>query len=409
MVNIDVDRRLIVNINWKKVILSTIEGKPNDFLPFVPRMDLWYKANKYNNTLPKKYRNCSLKEITQDIGIGYHSVVPDFRDFIEGKSQGLLALGIYDLKTNPYRIDTDSIDIKVSRVGGLTKTVIGTPYGKIHTEYLYDERMKRAGASIGHTVEHPIKGPKDFRALGYIFKNIGIGQNYSDFLKFQNFVGEDGVAVGFSMLAASPMHHIMKELMQFENFVYLFNDDLAGMEKLAEEINIFYKKNLEIVMDSTAEVIFLGANYDSFLTWPPFFKKYISPYLKKWSRAAHRNNKFLLTHADGENRGLLDEYVRSGIDVADSICPEPMTSLALKQIRDVFGHKITIWGGIPSVCVLERAMDEYSFEKYMDKTLREVGDGQNIILSFADTTPPGAKFERIQKVAGLARSYKVIK
>jgi len=77
-------------MNWREWIIATIKGKHVDFLPFVPRLDIWYKSNKLNGTLPKIYINFTLKEITQDIGVGFHSVVPDFRDFIDKKSIALL-------------------------------------------------------------------------------------------------------------------------------------------------------------------------------------------------------------------------------------------------------------------------------------------------------------------------------
>ena len=50
-------------------------------------------------------------------------------------------------------------------------------------------------------------------------------------------------------------------------------------------------------------------------------------------------------------------------------------------------------------------MSDYEFDKYINNFFEDLGDGKNMILSFADTTPPGAKFERIEKVAEMARSF----
>ncbi len=218
-------------------------------------------------------------------------------------------------------------------------------------------------------------------------------------------VGEDGVCVAFGMLPGSPMHHIMKELMSFEKFIYELNDNEKGLLELSEKIGVFYDKVLPVSIESQSEIIFLGANYDSFLTWPVFFKQYITPYLKKYSELAHKKGKYLLTHTDGENDGLLQEYLDADIDIADSICPKPMTSLSLKQVRDSFGDNITIWGGLPSICVLEDSMNDLEFDRYLNKFFEDLGEGKNIIISFANTTPPGAKFERIEKVAELVRKF----
>jgi hypothetical protein len=392
-------------MTYKERIISTIKGESTDELPFIPRLDLWYKANKFCNTLPKRYKNATLREITDDLGIGYHAVVPDFRNFETENDNVGFALGMVNLKTNSYEIDFSGIEYRINETNGLTTVEFFTPPGKITTKVLYNENMRRAGITIPHIIEHAIKSLDDYEAIAYIFENVGVKKAYKNYIKHQEFVGDRGVAVAFNLLSASPMHLIVKELMTFELFVYELNDNKERLEWLANKINIFFDKIFEIVSSSPAEIIFSGANYDSFLTWPPFFKRYITPYLLKQSERAHYAGKFLLTHTDGENRGLLEEYLDSEIDVADSICPNPMTSLTLKEVRNVFGSRITIWGGLPSICVLEDSMSDYEFEKYINEILENIGSGDNLILSFADTTPPAAKFERIKRVAGLVRKF----
>ena len=41
----------------------------------------------------------------------------------------------------------------------------------------------------------------------------------------------------------------------------------------------------------------------------------------------------------------------------------------------------------------------FEFEKYLDMTLESVGKGDHMIFSIADTTPPGAEFDRILTIA----------
>jgi len=394
-------------IDYHKIIMDTIEGNGTGHLPFVPRLDLWYSSNRKNNTLPQRYHSATLMEITRDLGVGYHSVVPDFRNFLEESSIGLQGLGIYDLKSNPYRIVYDSIDFDFKTdPEGRTSAVFNTPYGKVTSETIYTSKMESDGVSLGHTTEHAIKDSKDLKALGYIFENIHIEENYKNYKAHKDYVGSDGVCVAFGMLPGSPMHHIMKELMSFESYIYELTDNEKGLLELAGKIGIFYDRVLSVTADSPSEIIFLGANYDSFLTWPGFFKNHITPYLKKYSGIVHEKGKYLLTHADGENAGLIQEYLDADIDVADSICPKPMTSLSLSEVRQSFGNNITIWGGLPSICVIEDSMSDSEFDRYIKEFFEKLGDGRNIILSFADTTPPAAKFERIEKVAGMVKVFK---
>jgi len=392
-------------MNHRQRILLTIKGQKTDILPYVPRLDLWYKSNKYKNTLPKKYKSATLMEITEDLDIGYHAVIPDFRDYENEIDNIGFSLGLVNLRNNVYRVDFGNIEHKVKEDGGLTEVIFKTPYGNISTKYLYNETMKRSGATIGHTVEHAVKSKNDYKAIGYIYENLEIIPTYDNHIRFQNYIGYRGVAVAFNLLSASPVHLIMKELMEFELFIYELNDRPKEIEMLGEKIKVFFDRLFNTVLDSPADIILSGANYDSFLTWPAFFAKYITPYLKEQSEKAHRKNKYLLTHTDGENKGLIKEYNASSIDIADSICPAPMTSLTFEEIRKTLRDDITIWGGLPSICVLKDSMSDYEFEKYIDSILEDIGNGDHIILSFADTTPPDADFKRIVKVAELARNF----
>jgi len=394
-------------MNFEKLILSTLKGERTETLPFIPRLDIWYSANKINGTLPPKFKNASLRDITDELELGYHAVVPLFRDFTNENDDIDIGLGIYRFKAIPYMVELHNVDRKVTRFGsGLTEVEYSTPKGKIKTGVVYDETMRKSGASLHVTKEHAIKGIRDFEALAYIFENAELKPNYSYLAEFKtSIIGTRGVAVGFSSLCVSPMHFLLKDLMAIDNFYYTLFVHPDEIEHLAERLNCYCNNIFEIAANSPADIILSGANYDQSITPPDFFKKYIAPDLKKQSKILHDKGKYLLTHTDGENSGLLELYLQSEIDIADSVCPAPITSLTLKETREVFGGKITIWGGIPFNIVLEDSMINYDFERFLDMTFASIGNGDHIILSIADTTPPGAKFDRILKIAQKAKQF----
>ena len=141
----------------------------------------------------------------------------------------------------------------------------------------------------------------------YIFENIAVEPNHDGYQRFSDSVGDRGFASACISLSGSPMHLIQKELMPVE---LMFLEMYDHPEKLSE----------------CCEAI---------------------------------GGKYLLTHADGENSGLLDEYLDSEIDIADSICPTPMTKLSFKEVRDHFDGIISIMGGIPSITLLDSIMTDY--------------------------------------------------
>ena len=194
------------------------------------------------------------------------------------------------------------------------------------------------------------------------------------------------------------MHFIQRELMPLELFFYEMYDHPDELAHLAEQVGVYYDRLLAVASSSSAEVLMLGANYDASVTYPPFFAEHIAPTLRSFADMLHQRGKYLLTHTDGENTGLLEHYVDSHIDVADSICPAPMTKLTFREVRDFFAGRVTIMGGIPSVSLLAESMSDAQFATFLDGFFENIGRGDHLILGISDTTPPAADFDRILKI-----------
>ena len=91
-------------------MLDVIQGRVPDAPLFVPRLDIWYNAHKTRGTLPGGYQDLSLREITRKLGVGFHSVVPDF--IRTGNEEDIYhrALGFYNHPDFPYRADFSNIE-----------------------------------------------------------------------------------------------------------------------------------------------------------------------------------------------------------------------------------------------------------------------------------------------------------
>lgn len=382
----------------KQRMLAAIQGRPVDRMPWAPRLDLWFRANRLAGTLPPDCAHASLPQLVDDVGIGLHAVVPDFRDLRGPEDDVDRALGIYNLRTMPYRTVLENVRRNVRTDGDRTYVEYQTPVGTVSTVVLYDQSMRKAGITITHIDKHAITSVADYAAVGYIFENARVLPNYDGYRQFAEYVGDRGLAVGFISLAASPMHLIQRELMSMEGFFLDLYDHPDELARLQNQITPYWNRVLEVVGKSPAEVILLGANYDATVTYPPLFAEHIQPWLKKAAEIFHPQGKFLLTHTDGENTGLLQHYLDCRIDIADSICPAPMTKLTFKQVRDFFAGRITIMGGIPSVALLESSMSDRDFDRFLDGFFADLGRGDHVILGISDTTPPAADFQRILQI-----------
>jgi hypothetical protein len=269
--------------------------------------------------------------------------------------------------------------------------------------------MRRAGVSLTHVEEHAFKGPDDYAPLGYVFEHALVEANEGGYAEFAERVGERGFAVGFASLAASPMHYIQRELMPLDLFFYEMYDHPDELRELARQVGAYWERMLDVVARSAADVILLGANYDASVTPPPFFAEHVRPWLKAAADALHARGKYLLTHTDGENSGLLEHYVESGVDVADSVCPAPMTKLTMREVREAFAGRVGIMGGVPSVALLPASMPDRRFGAFMDEFFAEIGGGERLILGVSDTTPPAADFGRLLEIARRAEQFGAVR
>lgn len=389
----------------KERMLATFSGEPTDLIPWAPRLDLWYNARKLAGELPPGYENASLRQITDDLGFGFHAIVPHFKDLRDPLDDAHRALGIYNLWTMPYATRLENVDVTVTTEGDETHVEYRTPVGTVSTTVLYDEAMRQAGVSITHVSEYAIKDSADYAAVGYIFENARVVANHEGYGEFADQVGHRGIAAGFLSLAGSPMHLLQRELMPLQLFFLEMYDHPEELAQCAESIGVYFERIFGVASTCPAELFLFGANYDSSVTYPPFFAEHIQPWLKRLAGMLHAEGKFVLTHTDGENTGLLDCYLNSDVDVTDSVCPAPMTKLTLKEVRDHFRGRVTIMGGIPSVSLLESSMCERDFAAYLETFFADLGAGDHLILGISDTTPPAAGIERIKQIGDCVRAF----
>ncbi|MFB3828437.1 MAG: uroporphyrinogen decarboxylase family protein [Bryobacteraceae bacterium] len=392
-------------MNDRERILAAVRGETPDRIPWAPRLEFWYRARLRRGDMPAGLRGLSLREITERLGVAHYASVPDFTEREEETDMADHGLGIFNHPVLPYRVVIEGADRRVVRRGRETITEYRTPRGCLRTAQVFTEEMLDGGASVPWTSEHAIRRPSDFDAAAYIFSHLRVERREGAWERRRRAVGERGVAVAYVIGTACPMHHIMKELMSVEEFFLAQHDYPEKIDALAEAMEPYYTAMKQIAADCGAEIVLLGGNYDDSITHPRWFERYILPALAGYAEALHSQGKYLMTHTDGENRRLIPLYLRAGFDVADSLCPAPMTRMALEDLRAAFQDRITIWGGVPSVFLCPESMGESEFRLWTDRLIARHGHARRFVLGVSDMVTADASWDRLlyitEKVSSL--------
>ncbi len=384
----------------KSRMLAAFRGEEVDRLPYVPRLDLWYLANSVSGTLPKQHVGRSQDEIAR--AEGWPLYFRFFDDLLNPESQkNYLHRGIGLVSTRDTLYDfvlPRNVEVKVQRADGRTRVEYHTPVGMVSSTMFYDQSSQRLGITSPMNVDHLIKTPEDYGPAGYLFEHMDVVPNFERFERWMNEeMRDDGVAVARGFMGASPVHQIQRDLLDPTQFYFHYKDHNAKMLELAKKMEPLFDKALQILCASPAEVVWWGANYDDMLTYPPYFEQEITPWIRKVSRQLGAVGKLLMCHTDGENEGLMDLIRDSGMHIAESICPTPMTKITLAEYYQRWSGHLTLCGGIPSTIVLPQT-SEADFEAYMDQLFKAVAPGKRMLLGIADQVPPNAVFSRLQRV-----------
>ena len=388
-------------MSHRKRILDAIRGVASEQVPWAPRLDFWYRAQKRARTLPGELRGLDAAGIARRIGAAVYATIPDFTTSAEG--EGNRTLGLMNWADCPYDIEFDGVERRISMNGPETVIEYRTAAGTLRTAAILTDEMLDGGASVSWITAHAIRRPEDFKVVGEIFSRIRVVGRPERYIRFKESVGEDGVAVAHAIGAACPVHLIMKELMPTEKFFYALSDRPEAVERLAEQIEPVFARIRQIVADLPAEVVYLGANYDDGITHPAFYRKYFLPHLQSYADELHAHGKYLMTHTDGENRRLLQAYLDTGFDVADSVCPFPMTRCRIEELRAAVAGRITIWGGIPSIMLCPHSASESEFRAFVDALVEQCSGGTRFVLGVSDMVTADADWDRVAYVGEAAR------
>ncbi len=359
-------------------ILAVMEGKLPDRIPWIPRLGIWYEANKREGTLPEEYRGLSLREVERAVFGGTAA-----RDAII------------------YRIEIRGVEIRTRRLNELeTLTEYVTPAGTVTTRLRSTPHLRRQGIQDAE-VEFMLKRREDYPVVEYIIEHTQYTPAFEQYEAYERDVGDEG----YPMVNCGdcPMHHWMRALAGYDQAYFHLNDYTSEVEHLVGVLTDHFRETVwKHMLDSPARLLMHGHHLSSQMTPPPLFEQYILPYYRELAPRMRARGKVLALHADNDTRHILSHIQRAGFGMAECFVTHPMVETTLAEARAAWGDRVIIWGGVPSV-ILEEPYTDGQFEQYMDGLFRTIAPGNAFILGVADNAMPGSKIERIKRITQMVR------
>ncbi len=361
-------------------LLTIMNGGMPDRIPWIPRLLLWHNAHTNQGTLQTKFEGLSLREVEVTLGMGN----PARGGRVFEQTQG------------------GDVEVTNRREGRSILTTYRTPAGTVETRRQTSEALESAGIGALE-VEHMIKGPEDYAAVEYLITHAEYAPTYEAYNAYESEVGEDG----YPLVATGdcPFHHFLQHYAGYQTGYYHLYDHTDKVEHLLRMMEDVERERMwPLVADSPARLILNGVHFDSTITPPPMFERYITPYYKDLSALLHDRGKTLSMHADNDSRLILDHIRDAGFDMAETFTTQPQATCTLDDARSAWGDDVIIWGAVPSV-ILEDSYSLEAFESYMRGIFRTAAPGRAFILGVADNIMPHARLDRLERIAEMVEAW----
>jgi hypothetical protein len=360
-------------------ILAVLDRKSPDRVPWIARLDLWYHARMAEGNLPARFHGMNLVDVGRTLRTG--NPARDGRIF-----------------TTRY----EGLEVRAERAPGVARQRFVTPYGEVTFGRILSDKVSGT-TDQGLPLEHPIQKVEDYKVLEYIAEHTYYDPCYEGYLAYETAVGDDG----YPMVSCGdvPFHYFLLHLSGYNQAYFEMVDHAEEFEHLIAVMEQVERERLwPVVAGSPARLILHGVHFDSQMTPPHMFRKYMTSYYKDFSALLHARGKSLAWHADDDSKDILAEVKEAGFDMSECFCTAPMVEVTLEEARAAWNDDVIIFGGVPSI-ILEPTFPEREFEAYMRNVFRAIAPGDAFIFGVADNVMPTSLIERVERISDLVEQH----
>ncbi len=211
----------------------------------------------------------------------------------------------------------------------------------------------------------------DIESLNYKFPNPDIDRLRKEYEQLQ--ADDDGrfkmAGFGFCMFERS------WSLMGMENVLLNMVTNPEEMEDFYDRICDYFLELVDVALEYDIDGVYFGDDWGQqrgLIMGPNHWRRFIKPRMARLYDRVKSKGKYIMQHSCGDCHEILPDLIEIGLDCYQTFQPEIYD---INKMKELYGDKLTFWGGISTQQCLPYATEEEVKEETVRiiKALRKDG------------------------------------
>jgi hypothetical protein len=391
------------NGSMRQRALTVLRGERPQRLPFITRLDAWYKSHARTYTLPQPLRELTLDQVHAAVGVGRLKFSNPFALRLRGVEVRATFNGEPLFHAHEPVIENfpGMWDFVPTDRAGETITELITPRGRLSLQHKSLASNVQTGTDP-YLTRRPVQDQDDFGIVEYILDKADLVPLHQKVHEDEIQIGEHGLVV--PLLYRIPFQQILLEYLGEIPLFRALHDRPAQVRRLIDLLDRQMMLQIQAISSLDVPYVEFPDNLHGPMTSPRLFKEFCLHAYQKYCQVLHAQGKKVGSHTDGNMRPLLDLLPQTGLDICESFSPYPLTACTFEEAWRAWEHGPRIWGGIPSP-ILEDRFGTPDFRAYMANLLDMID--RPIILGIVDLFMHHNSIDRVTEMASWIEAGRV--
>jgi len=239
----------------------------------------------------------------------------------------------------------------------------------------------------------PFKSAEDYSALQHIIENTLWLPSYKQMARTLDWMGDEGVPM--AVWWNSPFQELANDWMGRERCYDEWQSNPDAFQEVYEILAAKQRELFPILLDSPADVIWIGDDLDGDAVTPEAFDTFFAPLYDELAEAAHAKGKLVGVYASGKLKGLAEQIAATEIDFLDGVQAPPAGDLDIAEAREILRGKTLCWN-LPGDMLTS---DSAAIRKHVEELLEAIAPGDRFVLSVSSPCPLEGWLQGYRQVA----------